>query len=296
MGLPSYDPSAIPPLERAVLSDTEFSKFRKLFQEQIGIHLPDQKKNLVVARLTRRLETLGLRSFGEYFQVVASVDGSEELQRAIDLITTNETSFFRENEHFRILVDRILPSLGAEAKVRIWCGAAATGEEPYSLAMVLAHHLGMDTWKLLATDVNSQVIAHARRAIYSMERAGTIPKEYLKAYCLRGTGSQEGMFRMDEPVRSRVNLRRMNLLSIDADLVDLDVVFLRNVLIYFDNPTRGRILTRIWERLRPGGWLVVGHSESTLGLDLPPLEQIRPSVYRKPSKDGSDAHNRPHRR
>lgn len=263
------------------ISEAEFGLFRKLFHDLIGMNLPAAKKPLVAARLGRRLSALGLPSFRRYHDLL--VDGShrDEVQVAIDLITTNETSFFREKDHFALLADRILPDLPASRKPRIWCGAASTGEEPYSLAMVLSDRLGLDGWSLRATDINSRVLAAAKKGIYPMERAGNIPENLLKTYCLKGVGAHEGQFLVDGALRSRVEFRRMNLMRLDPDLQDLDVVFLRNVMIYFDNPTRGSLLTEIWSRIRPGGWLVLGHSESVVGLDIPPLRQIMPSVYRK---------------
>lgn len=269
---------------RPSISDTEFVLFQKLFHDTIGMHLPPQKKPLVAARLGCRLDALRLSSFQGYFAILRDPSRREEMQRAIDLITTNETSFFREKEHFRILSERILPALARERKVKVWCGAASTGEEPYTLAMVLADRLGMDGWSLLATDINSEVLATAKKGLYSMERSKGIPEALLKSYCLKGVGSHEGEFMVDSKLRSRVEFRQMNLMDLKSDINDLDVVFLRNVLIYFDNATRSELLSGIWSRIRPNGWLVLGHSESVVGLHLPPLEQVVPSVYRKPAK------------
>lgn len=279
----SHAGSAAPSL-RSSLSDVEFRLFQKLFHEAIGMHLPPQKKPLVASRLGRRLEALKLSNYREYHEILKDPSRSDEMQKAIDQITTNETSFFREKEHFRVLASKILPTIPKARKTEVWCGAASTGEEPYTLAMVLSDTVGLDGWNLLATDINSEVLATARNGLYPMERAKGIPEVFLKAYCLRGHGAQEGNFRIDHPLRSRVEFRQMNLMELKPDIKDLDVVFLRNVLIYFDNPTREELLTKVWSRIRPEGWLVLGHSESVVGLHLPPFLQVVPSVYRKPAK------------
>lgn len=284
MFTPTSDPDGVAIAPRSPISDAEFILFQKLFHDTIGMHLPPQKKPLVAARLGRRLEALNLPTFRHYFEVLRDSSRRDEMQRAIDLITTNETSFFREKEHFRVLSEQILPSIGMRRKVNVWCGAASTGEEPYTLAMVLSDRLGLDGWNLLATDINSEVLAAAKNGLYPMARAKGIPETFLKKYCLKGTGSHQGEFLVDSSLRSRVDFRPMNLMELASEIRDIDIVFLRNVLIYFDNPTRSQILSRIWERIRPGGWLVLGHSESVVGLQLPPLEQIVPSVYRKHAK------------
>jgi len=272
-------------LHRPTITDAEFHLFQKLFHESIGMNLPPQKKPLVAARLGRRLAPLRLASFRQYHDLLRGSAHSDEMQRAIDLITTNETSFFREKEHFRVLSERILPNIPKEHRIKVWCGASSTGEEPYTLAMVLSDRLGPKGWSLLATDINSEVLAVARNGLYPMERSKGIPEIFLKTYCLKGTGPHLGEFIIERELRERVEFRQMNLMDLNPDLKDLDVVFLRNVLIYFDNEVRGDLLSKIWSRIRPGGWLVLGHSESVVGLHLPPLEQVVPSVYRKPSKE-----------
>lgn len=266
------------------ITDGEFHLFQKLFHDTIGMHLPSQKKPLVAARLGRRLDALNISSYRKYFEILRDGNHADELQRAVDQITTNETSFFREAEHFRILSERILPGMDAGEKVKVWCGAASTGEEPYTLAMVLADNLGLDGWSLLATDINSEVLAKAKSGLYAMERAKGIPERLLKAYCLKGTGVHHGEFLIDPSLRTRVDFRQMNLMELKREIKDFDIVFLRNVLIYFDHATRSRLLTKIWSCIRPEGWLVLGHSESVVGLSLPPLRQVVPSVYRKLAK------------
>jgi chemotaxis protein methyltransferase CheR len=272
------------PVHRPAITDAEFKLFQKLFHDTIGMHLPPQKKPLVASRLGRRLDALKLPTYRHYFEILSDPSQRAEMQHAIDQITTNETSFFREREHFRVLSEAILPQAAAQHRLKVWCGAASTGEEPYTLAMVLSERLGLDGWSLLATDINSEVLAAAKKGLYPMARSKGIPDALLKKYCLKGVGSHDGEFLIDSSLRSRVDFRPMNLMDLASEIRDIDIVFLRNVLIYFDSPTRSQILSNIWARIRPGGWLVLGHSESVVGLQLPPLEQIVPSVYRKHAK------------
>lgn len=283
-------PSSSDPGTGPALGDAEFEGFRKLFHDLIGIHLGDPKKHLVASRLAPRLRALGLPGFHPYLELLRSGRDKDELQRAVDLITTNETWFFREADHFEILRKEILPTV-AQRPVRLWCAAASTGEEPYSLAMTLHDELGARGWSLVASDINVEVLDRARAGLYPIQRARSIPPEHLRTYCLRGVGENEGRLLVRQFLREAVDFRRLNLLSPSPDLVDLDVVFLRNVLIYFDAADRQRILSDVARRLRPGGWLVLGHSESTAGLDLPALRTMRPSIHRKLS--GPDAPERP---
>lgn len=282
--------SSLDPGTGPALGEAEFEGFRKLFHDLIGIHLGDQKRHLVASRLAPRLRVLGMPGFHPYLELLRSGRDKDELQRAVDLITTNETWFFREAEHFEILRNEILPTV-AHRPVRLWCAAASTGEEPYSLAMTLHDELGPEGWKLVASDINVEVLERARAGLYPLERARSIPPEHLRTYCLRGIGENEGRLLVRPFLREAVDFRRLNLLSPSRDLVDLDVVFLRNVLIYFEAADRQRILSDVERRLRPGGWLVLGHSESTVGLDLPSLRPMRPSIHRKHS--GRDAPQRP---
>lgn len=265
------------------LSWREFEQFRRLFFEWIGLHLPDSKHMLVASRLGKRVAGLGLGGFADYLKLLESKTDPEEIQRAVDLITTNETFFFREPDHFQILERAILPSLSGRRPIKIWCGASSTGEEPYSLAMVLEDHLGRNGWQMVASDVNQDVLAVARKGLYPLDRADRIPEHQLKKHCRKGVGAFDGWFLMGSHLRDRIDFRRINLLDIPGSLADLDVAFLRNVLIYFEAKVRERILSETIGRLRPGGWLVLGHSESVVGLHLPPLDQYRPSVYRRPA-------------
>ena len=164
--------------------------------------------------------------------------------------------------------------------VRVWCAAASTGEEPYSLAMVLADHLGITGWELLATDISRKVLAQAARGLYRMERLEQMPQEYLKQYCLRGVDEYQGQLAIHPELRKKVTFAQHNLLHPLVGHEKFDVIFLRNVLIYFDQPTKQLVLERVIQNLRPNGWLILGHCESLMGLHVPLTQEV-PSVYRK---------------
>jgi chemotaxis protein methyltransferase CheR len=245
-----------------------------------GIHLSPIKKAMLSGRLAKRLRDCGLSSFADYYRWIDDDGDREERQIAIDLITTNETFFFREPKHFDALRQNFLPAM-AGRRLRVWSAACSSGEELYSLAMILAAELGLDgAWDLLGSDISSRMLATARRGLYDMERAHHIPPDYLKRYCLRGTGEYSGTLLVDRLLRQRVQLSRVNLIEPLPELGQFDVIFLRNVIIYFDAETKRRVVRAVADKLRPGGWLVVGHSESLIGAPLH-LESIMPTIYRK---------------
>jgi chemotaxis protein methyltransferase CheR len=265
------------------LSDQEFGLFQKFFFEQIGISLSNQKKILLLGRFNRRLNELGLDSFRAYYDIISAPDNHAERQRAVDLITTNETYFFREEQHFKLLRDTIAQEQrqsASGAPLRVWSAACSTGEEPYSIAMTLHHALGPDGWEISASDISSRVLASAQKGLFPLERVRGMPPEFLKKYCLRGQGEFEGYLLVEKYLRDCVRFLQMNLLSLPADMRNFDVVFLRNVIIYFDAPTKLKVLRAVVNTLRPNGWLLLGHSESLFGMELP-LRLIAPSVYRK---------------
>ncbi|WDZ96807.1 methyltransferase domain-containing protein [Herbaspirillum sp. WKF16] len=264
------------------VSDRDMLLFQQLFKRYIGLHLPVSKKALLQSRLGGRLHELGLRELGQYHAMIAAADGAAERQRAIDLITTNETYFFREQGHFDFLCSEFLPAWSGAKTLRAWSAASSTGEEAYTLAMLLDHHRPNAAWSVFASDISTRVLSFARRALYPMARGQNIPKAYLRRYCLRGTGEYEGHFLVDGELRRKVEFGQRNLTDLDAaDDGDFDLIFLRNVIIYFDFPTKVQVVRSVIERLKPGGYLVVGHSESLHGMDLG-LEMHSPSIYRKP--------------
>ncbi len=267
-------------------TDREFNQLRELVLQHAGIHLNDSKKPLVYGRLARRVRELELESFGAYYRRVLEDDA--ELVRFLDRITTNETHFFREPHHFVHLADTILPSLveaaaaGARAKtVRVWSAGCSTGEEPYSIAMTLLDRLPPAGWSIdvLATDLSTRVLDVARGATWPESRTSGIPEDFLHKYMLRGIGSRAGFVRASPRLRSVVRVGRLNL---NDDVYPagepFDLVFCRNVLIYFQPARRQRVLARLVSRLAPDGQLFVGHAESVQGLP-DRLRCVCPTVY-----------------
>jgi chemotaxis protein methyltransferase CheR len=260
------------------LDSATFMRIRDYVHCHAGILIGAEKSSMVVSRLWRRLELLGLPTFEQYLALVTSPEGAAERVHMLDHLTTNETYFFREPAHFNRLQQQILPSL-PRRPLRVWCGAASTGEEPYSLAMVLQDTLGNQPWELVATDLSTKVLQQALRGIYRLERLEQMPPAYLKRYCRRGVEKYEGTLMIDTELRRKVEFREHNLLQPLEDRGGgFDVIFLRNVLIYFDQPTKQRVLDHVVAQLRPGGWLVTGHCDSLIGIRLP-LQQIIPSVF-----------------
>jgi chemotaxis protein methyltransferase CheR len=264
------------------LTDEEFELFSRLIRDSAGIHLTPVKRALVAGRLSKRVRALGYPSFRAYFDWLecagSNPQARSERQLAIDLLTTNETYFFREPKQFDFLREDILPQWG-QRSVRLWSAACSSGEEAYSLAMILAVD-GRCQWHIEGTDISTRMVARAKEGIYPIEAAAKIPERYLKACCLKGIGSRTGQFRIDGALRSRVSFRVGNLRHDQSCLGMFDLVMLRNCLIYFDQSVKREVLGRVVARIRPGGWLMVGHSESLNGM-LPELETVRPAIYRK---------------
>jgi chemotaxis protein methyltransferase CheR len=265
---------------QAALSEQEFQQFQAMLYEIAGISLSSAKKALVCGRLARRLQHYGLNSYGDYFKVLSRPDSTQELQIAIDLLTTNETYFFREPKHFDLLRDTILPGIGGTRTVRIWSGACSSGEEIYTIAMVMAEVLGDRPWEIIGSDISTRVLERARSGHYPMERAEDIPKPYLSKYCLKGVGQQDGTFLIDKALRQRVQISQVNLNAPLPRLGEFDVIFLRNVMIYFDQKTKQQVVQRMLPLLRSDGYFLVSHSESLNGV-TDALRLVSPSVYRK---------------
>ncbi len=261
------------------LHDREFTQFRQMIHRIAGISMAPSKKALVAGRLAKRLRHHGLSSYADYFNLLGQ--NRSELQVAVDLLTTNETHFFREQKHFDFLRQRVLPLRTAGRPFRVWSAASSSGQEAYSLAMLLTDQLGESPWEVFGSDISTQVLDKARAALYSMEQAREIPAAYLKAYCLKGVGNQSGQFTLAPALRRRVNFQQINLNERLPQVGDFDVILLRNVMIYFEPQTKQQVVGRLLERLRPGGWFIIGHSESLNGL-AHGLVAEQPSVYRKP--------------
>jgi chemotaxis protein methyltransferase CheR len=259
-------------------SDKEFQLFQQLIQEKLGIFLPAQKKALLSNRLWKRLQACQVKGFGDYYRLLQSPQGKSELNLALELITTNETYFFREQKHFDYLQDDILPKLRPGNTFRVWSAASSTGEEPYSIAMVLKDRCSCE-WELLCSDVNRTVVEQAKVGVYPDMRVKNIPQEYLRRFCRKGVGPQQGNVRVTAELRQSVQFFTLNLHENFPDIGKFDLVFLRNVLIYFENDNKAKILDRIAEKLNPGGILFVGHSESLHGISTR-FAPVKPAIYR----------------
>ena len=262
-----------------IVHDT-FKKFQTLIKEESGIHLSDAKKNLLTSRLAKRLRHYGMDSYDEYYRLVNEDDF--ELRMMIDIITTNETSFFRESHHFDFLREFLLPSFKG-GQCRIWSAAASIGAEAYTLAMVLDEVLlpRNIAWEVVGTDINTEVIVKAKQALYPMEHAKTIDKKYLKKYCLKGTNQYEGFFLINDYLKKNCSFMNANLMYPPSSHIgQFDVIFLRNMLIYFDNDNKKIIVENVIKALKKGGYLFIGHSES-LNKITNQVRQIRPTIYIK---------------
>ncbi len=265
----------------ANLSDREFHEFQQFAKRHAGIHLAPAKKALVCGRLAKRLRHHGLESYGDYLALLRDGRQTGETQIALDLLTTNETHFFREPKHFELLHQHARAATKPGASFRVWSAACSSGEEPYTIAMVLDEALGAGTWEVLASDLSIRVLQRAQRGHYDLARAKSIPPRYLRACCERGVGNQEGSFRIDPRIQGRVRFRQINLNETLPQVGSFECIFLRNVMIYFDLPTKQQVVRRLLTTLRPGGLFLVGHSESLNGV-VDGLHCLRPSVYRKP--------------
>ena len=266
-----------------------FSRFQALIYKESGIWLAAHKSSLLVGRLARRLRLLGLSSLAEYHSLVVHPDQQHERALMIDCITTNETQFFREPLHFEFLAQRVFPRLTEQAnsgqrpkQICIWSAACSTGEEPYSLAMMLLKYFPPEAgWNLevVATDISTRVLEKARTAIFPMAKAEEIPRDLLHAFMLKGRDDQEGQVRVAPQARKLVRFSRVNLQAESYPFVGFfDLIFCRNVLIYFDQNSKARAMDRILRQLAPTGLLFVGHSEA-LNQVTTRLKSVAPSIY-----------------
>ncbi len=261
------------------LYDHEFTRFCQLIYRIAGISLSDTKKTLVSNRLVKRLRYHGLSSFGEYFQLIDSGRQPEEVQILVDLLTTNETFFFREQAHFDYLKNIVLPEFTHSRNLRVWSAASSTGQEACTVAMVLASGLSKGNWEILASDISTRVLVTARSGQYPLEQAKNIPVRYLKQYCLKGIGPEEGTFLIDRELHRKIEFRQINLNDTLPYLGEFDLVFLRNVMIYFDSRTKREVVLRILQCMRNGAYLFIGHSENLNGV-VEGLQLVAPSIYR----------------
>lgn len=260
------------------LTDLEFGMLRKLVYVLTGIKLADAKRHMLRSRLTRRLRALGLTSFTDYHNLVESqAPSGAEVTEFINAVTTNKTDFYREPHHFEFVTERVLPEIERRTRtgtrqLRVWHAGCSTGEEPYTMAIALHEALsrrGQWTVRQLATDIDTSVLDHALRGQYEIERLKPVPNQLRSKYFLRGKGDNSGLVQVKPELAEWLTFRRLNLLDDPWPFKtnpQFDIILCRNVMIYFDKPTQQRLVERFLQHLTPGGYLMIGHSESLFGI------------------------------
>ncbi|MBN1500050.1 MAG: protein-glutamate O-methyltransferase CheR [Spirochaetes bacterium] len=261
------------------ITDKEFSSIQSILYDKTGIFLNESKRYLVSNRLNSRILSLNLTSVSDYLKILKS-ESPDEVQIMIDRLTTNETFFFREEKHFKFL-KKLANSDRYNKNFRIWSAACSTGEEVYSIAMIL-EEAGVMNWKIVGSDINETVIQTAIKGVYPIERSDNIPENFLKKYCYKGINSNKGKFRIDSKLKSKIEFFKINLSHQIPEIGVFDLIFLRNVMIYFDTKSKEKVLDSIIHKLKDGGYLILSHTESLMGLanDLQ-FEKIGSSIYKK---------------
>jgi chemotaxis protein methyltransferase CheR len=263
-----------------MLSKHSFQAVTALFRQVSGIQLSDAKQALVAGRLQKLAQARGLQDVDAYVDLLIREGDAQEMVKVVDKLTTNETYFFREPQHFdhlrRVLAER---RAGTAGDFRVWSAASSSGEEAYSIAMVLGEHFGLKGWQVVGTDLSTSVVDTARRGLYPIERARLTPTPLLKRWCLKGQGDNLGKLMVAAELRQLVRFECANLTRALPEIGQFDLIFLRNVLIYFDNPGKADIVKRVLTRLKPTGLLFTGHAESIANLGIPAVA-VAPAVYR----------------
>lgn len=272
------------------LTDQEFQKFSSFIYDVCGIKLPFNKKTMLSARLNKRLRQMSIASFSDYFNYVMTPDGQRyELVNMIDAVSTNKTEFFREAKHFDFLTSYVLPEYVRQLRLRrgrklfVWSAGCSSGEEPYTLAMVLeeffSQYPGLD-YSILATDISTQVLAIAKQGIYADETVASVPVIMRHKYLMRGKGNRKGVHRVVPELRRKVTFDRLNFVDRDFGIdTKMDIIFCRNVIIYFDRKTQAALFEKFYRQLAVNGYLFTGHSESLEGI-VDRMERITSAVYR----------------
>ncbi len=265
------------------LKQRDFELIRDLAYRKFGLDLRQGKERLVSSRLGKHIRAGGFASFDEYFRHVSSDSTGEALIAMIDSLTTNHTSFLREQQHFQFLTGTVLPAYLNRSKLDIWCAASSTGEEPYSILLSIANELGSRRTpdvRIQASDISTRVLTIARKGIYSDERVAGLPAGWLSRYFLRGQGKSQGFYRVKPDLAAKIEFRRVNLMDPFPNSAAYQVIFCRNVMIYFDQKTQEDVVNRLGACLEPGGYLFVGHAESLTSIRHD-LQYVQPAVYQK---------------
>ena len=263
------------------MSADEFNWICRFLNERTGIQLKDGKQAMVMGRLEKRLRRHNFTSYGQYFRSLSQPGNELELRLAVDLLTTNETYFFREPQHFEFLCSEILPRHPLSKPLRVWSAACSSGEEPYTLGLLLTEYFASNRWEITGTDISSRVLEKAREGLYPLAAAQNIPRGLLKKHCFKGIDKYDGFLLIDPAIRKRIQFEHANLIGEIPDIGLFDIIFLRNVMIYFENETKQRVLDRLQKFLHPGGYFFISHTESLNGFKTP-FKMIKPSIYQKP--------------
>jgi chemotaxis protein methyltransferase CheR len=273
---------------KQLMTDEDFGKLSSFVYDELGIKMPYAKKVMLQSRLQKRLADLKIGSFKDYIEFVFSKEGQEvEIIKMIDLITTNKTDFFRESSHFDYLTTTVLPEFcsGKNKKsIKIWSAGCSSGEEPFTIGIVLSefvqNHQGID-FEIFATDISLRILQKAARAIYSEDRVSEVPANLKRKYFLKSKDPINKTVRLVPEIRSRVTFQRLNFMDQDYPVErEFDIIFCRNVLIYFDRETQQKVITKLASKLRYDGVFFLGHSESITNMKVP-LRQIKPTIFRK---------------
>ncbi len=266
------------------ITEEEFQEISSLIYQESGIALSGGKKSMLISRLSRRLRELGLDRFHDYYRYITSDNRDEEFTRLLDLVSTNKTDFFREQKHFEFMREVILPELAETKRVRIWSAGCSSGEESYSIAMVLSDwiaHKGRWDCKILASDLSTRVLRKADDGIYELEKVKGLDPKQIRRHFLRGRGENTGQIKVKPHLRKMIAFKRINLMAEHFPIkTPLDLIFCRNVMIYFDRPTQAQLVAKFHHHLKPGGHLFIGHSESLHWVESQ-FRYVAPTIYRK---------------
>ncbi len=269
------------------LTDSEFRRISTLLYAKSGINLHQGKKELVKARLGKRLRATGCKTFDEYYDLLRDEEGGLELVRMQDALTTNKTSFFREGNHFEFLERVVYPAILSRSrqhvKIRCWSAGCSSGQEPYSLAISLSEYFRGQPYldaKILATDLSTEILETAEKGVYSASKVDNIPVTLLRRYFRKGFGNHEGLYQVKDNLKKMITFRYHNLMESCRFMEPFDLILCRNVMIYFDKATQQNLVRRFYDYLGKGGYLFVGHAESLSAIEHP-FNYIQPTLYRK---------------
>jgi len=269
------------------LSDKDFKKLSEFIQTNYGVKMPAQKKLMLQCRLKKRLSTLKINTYQEYLEFVFHEDNAHEIQNMIDVITTHKTDFFREKEHFDFITAKVLPDLvnaKSNQKIKIFSAGCSTGEEPYTMAISLLEAKKPDLefdFNISACDISAESITTAKKGIYSLSKINSIPENIKKRYFLKNKNPLKKLVKITPNIQKQVHFFTLNLLEENYKIKEsFHIILCRNTLIYFNRDTQERVLSQLCKKLKPQGYLIIGHSESIIGMNLP-LIQIKPTIFQK---------------